>query len=120
MNENRSRTESGGEQNPQKRKKRKPISRVMRFIAGAIMLCVILGCIFTCYLTIFVFDVLDSSEVINLDLDQLKLNYTTIIYAKTYPRVNLRNCNDWKAMRAAVYGLTTRTCPNSSLMCWSQ
>ncbi|MEG1943505.1 MAG: hypothetical protein RR049_06775, partial [Angelakisella sp.] len=67
---------------PKKRRRKKRGSPVMRFIAGTIMVCTILGCIAACYLTVFVFDVLESSDVIELDLDLLKLNYTTIIYAE--------------------------------------
>lgn len=82
MNENRSRADSGDSQPTKKQKKRTPFKRVMRFLSGIFMLCVILGCVFACYLTVFVFDMLGSSEVIELDLDLLKLNYTTIIYAE--------------------------------------
>lgn len=82
MNENISRTNSGGNQPGKKRKKKRPVSCAMRIFAGVVMLCVILGCIFACFLTVFVFDVLDSNDVIELDLDLLKLNYTTIIYSE--------------------------------------
>ncbi len=56
--------------------------RFWRFIAGCIMLGIIACCIFGCYLTMFVFDMLENSDVIALDLDLLKLNYSTIIYTK--------------------------------------
>lgn len=80
MRENTDHTGDTGERRIKKRKN-SMFRKVMRVIAGMIMIGIILGCIAGCYLTMFVFDTLENSEVIELDLDILKLNYTTIIYA---------------------------------------
>ncbi|MEG1687190.1 MAG: transglycosylase domain-containing protein, partial [Angelakisella sp.] len=66
------------------KKKSKVFQVVMRVLAGFLMLCIIVGCVVGCYLTLFVFDTLKTSESIELDLDLLKLNYTTIIYAQDH------------------------------------
>lgn len=80
MNKENSRNDESG-QKKQRKGKNTAFRSVMKFIAAMIMLCIIAGCVFGCYLTLFVFDTLETSEVVNLDLDQLKLNYTSIIYA---------------------------------------
>ena len=58
------------------------VRRVFRFFLGLMMLGIIAGCIIACYLTMYIFDMLDNGEKIEMDLDVLKLNYTTIIYAE--------------------------------------
>ncbi len=55
-------------------------SGIWKTFASLIMICIIICCIFGCYLAMIIFDKFDKSETINLDLDMLKLNYTTILY----------------------------------------
>lgn len=81
MNENQNRPGSSAGKRPKKKKNPMP-RHIFRAIATVLMICTIIGCIVGCYMTLFVFDILQSSEVIQLDLDLLKLNYTTIIYAE--------------------------------------
>ena len=71
---------------PREKKPKSPaaiaVRRVFRFFLGLMMLGIIAGCILACYLTMYIFDMLDNGEKIEMDLDVLKLNYTTIIYAE--------------------------------------
>lgn len=71
-----------GESKPQK--KRSTAAKIWSYFwkttATLIMLGVIAGCIVACYLTTFLFETLESSDLIDLNLDLLKLNYSTIIY----------------------------------------
>ena len=59
---------------------RKVWSGIWKTLATIIMLSIIAGCIGGCYMAMIIFDKFEQSDTINLDLDMLKLNYTTILY----------------------------------------
>ncbi len=77
------------ENNPKsKKKKKKPslfgkiIRGIFKTIATIILLTTIVLCVIGCYITMYVFDTIDNGEIIDLNLDTLKLNYSTIIYVQ--------------------------------------
>ena len=69
----------------QKKKGKKELSptarKVVRGLCAALCVLLILGCIGTIWLTIFVFDTMSGTEY-EIDLDVTKLEYTTIVYAE--------------------------------------
>ncbi len=56
--------------------------KIFRGFLIFVMLCTIAVCIAGCYIAAMVFDQFDGSDAVNLDLDVLRLNYSTIVYAK--------------------------------------
>ena len=56
------------------------VKKVLRVLAAIAMLGVIAGCVVGCWLTVYVFDILNDDTKM-FDLDAFKLNYTTILYA---------------------------------------
>lgn len=56
------------------------LSKTFQVIAAILMVVVIIGCIITCWLTVYVFDIL-TDDTKMFDLDAFRLSYTTILYA---------------------------------------
>ena len=71
-------------QPPKRRKRRKkrfnPFTLLFKLIAVIIMIGIITGCIVASVLTVYVLNTLDASDQIKLD--NVKMSFTTIIYAK--------------------------------------
>lgn len=72
------------ENRPSKRRRRKPrynpLAIFGRFLAVIIMVGIITGCIVASVLTVYVLNTLDASD--RVELDNVKMSFTTIIYAK--------------------------------------
>ncbi len=72
------------ENRPSKRRRRKPrynpLAIFGRFFAVIIMVGIITGCIVASVLTVYVLNTLDASD--RVELDNVKMSFTTIIYAK--------------------------------------
>ena len=72
-----------GEERPRKRRRRKrfnPFVPLFKLIAIIIMVGIITGCIVASVLTVYVLNTLDASD--RVELDEVKMSFTTIIYAK--------------------------------------
>ena len=72
-----------GEERPRKRRRRKrfnPFVPIFKLIAIIIMVGIITGCIVASVLTVYVLNTLDASD--RVELDEVKMSFTTIIYAK--------------------------------------
>ena len=72
------------EKRPSKRRRRKPrynpLAIFGKFFAVIIMVGIITGCIVASVLTVYVLNTLDASD--RVELDNVKMSFTTIIYAK--------------------------------------
>ena len=56
------------------------VKKICRVLAAIAMLGIIAGCVVGCWLTVYVFDILNDDTKM-FDLDAFKLSYTTILYA---------------------------------------
>ncbi len=61
------------------KKKFTPFKSLGRFIAMSLMVCIVTGCIVATFLTYYIVDTMENEEPISLE--DVKYNYTTIIYA---------------------------------------